>query len=114
IIVKTKSGTKGKPKVSYDFSLNIGENTRFPKFLDGPDYMAWYNKGTEVDNDILLNTGAAEVPFVFSQEMIDAVRNGTNDNPLLGNKVWMGILAGNNSYSLHNDSTINGGTENTL
>lgn len=113
IIVKTKSGTKGKPKVSYDFSYNIGENTRFPKFLDGPDYMAWYNKGTEVDNDILINTGAAPVAFVFSQEMIDAVRNGTNDNPLLGNTDWMGILAGNNSYSQHHAATINGGAENT-
>lgn len=113
ILVKTKSGNQGPAKVSYDFSLNIGQNTRLPKFLDGPDYMSWYNKGIEMDNDALLNIGGTISPYVYSQEMIDAVRDGSNTNPLLGNTDWMGILAGKNSYSQHHAVNLRGGSANT-
>src|SRR5690606_32575942 len=50
ILVKTKTGRKEQAKVSYDFGYSIGQNTRFPEFLNGPDYMSWYNKGIEIDN----------------------------------------------------------------
>lgn len=113
ILVKTKSGVSTPTKVSYDFSYSIGQNTRLPKFLDGPDYMAWYNKGIEMDNDALLNLGQSPIAYVYSQEMIDAVRNGTNTNPLLGNTDWMGLLAGENSYSQHHSATLSGGNNNT-
>src|SRR5690606_3308436 len=113
ILVKTKSGVSTPTKVSYDFSYSIGQNTRLPKFLDGPDYMAWYNKGIEMDNDALLNLGQSPIAYVYSQEMIDAVRNGTNTNPLLGNTDWMGLLAGENSYSQHQTSTLYASNNNT-
>lgn len=113
ILVKTKAGRKEEAKVSYDFGYSIGQNTRFPKFLDGPDYMTWYNKGTELDNDFLLSTGQPVAAMVYTQEMIDAVRNGTNTNPLLGNTDWIGMLTGNNSYSQHHAATISGGANKT-
>lgn len=113
IIVKTKSGKKERARVSYDYNYSLGQNTRFPKFLDGPDYMAWYNKGIEVDNDFLINTSQDPVPYVYSQEMIDAVRNGTNTNPLLGNTDWIGELMGKNSNSHHHAISLSGGSENT-
>jgi len=111
ILIKTKSGGQSAPRITYDASLNIGQNTRFPKFLNGPDYMEWYNKGVEVDNDYLMNTGTDPVPLLYSQELIDAVRNGTNTNPLFGNTDWIGQLMGNNSYSQHHSVTISGGNE---
>lgn len=113
IVVKTKAGNRGRPKISYDFGYNIGQNTRFPKFLDGPDYMTWYNKGTEVDNDYLLHTNQPLVPYIYAQDLIDAVRDGSNTNPLFGNTDWVGKLAGNNSKSQHHSATISGGSENT-
>lgn len=113
IIVKTKSGKIDKAKVSYDFSYSIGQNTRFPKFLNGPDYMAWYNKGIEIDNDFLINSGQDPVPFVYSQELIDAIRNGTNDNPLFGNTDFIGALMNNNSQSQHHAVSLSGGSANT-
>jgi TonB-linked SusC/RagA family outer membrane protein len=113
ILIKTRSGVNAPAKVTYDFSYSIGENTRLPKFLDGPDYMAWYNKGVEMDNDALMNIDQSPVAFPYSQEMIDAVRNGTNENPLLGNTDWMGLLAGNNSYSQHHSATLSGGSNST-
>ncbi|MFD1772249.1 SusC/RagA family TonB-linked outer membrane protein [Sphingobacterium suaedae] len=113
ILVTTRSGKREKTKVSYDYALNVGENTRFPKFLDGPDYMTWYNKGVEVDNDYLLHTNQPQVPLLYSQELIDAVRSGTNTNPLFGNTDWIGMLMDNKSYSQHHSATVSGGSENT-
>ncbi|WP_398454413.1 SusC/RagA family TonB-linked outer membrane protein [Sphingobacterium thalpophilum] len=113
ILVKTKNGKKEQTKVSYDFGYSIGQNTRFPKFLNGPDYMNWYNKGTELDNDFLRNTKQNEVPYIYTQELIDAVQHGTNTNPLFGNTDWIGLLADNNSYSQHHAATISGGASNT-
>ena len=113
IIIKTKSGKIDKAKISYDFSYSIGQNTRFPEFLNGPDYMAWYNKGTEIDNDFLINSGQDPVPFVYSQDLIDALRNGTNDNPLFANTDFIGALLGNNSQSQHHAVSLSGGSANT-
>lgn len=113
IVVKTKAGNRGKAKISYDFGYNIGQNTRFPKFLDGPDYMTWYNKGTEVDNELLENTGQKTVPYLYTQELIDAVRDGSNANPLFGNTDWIGLLLDNKSHSQHHSATLSGGSDNT-
>ena len=113
IVVKTKSGKQSRTKVSYDFSYSLGQNTRFPKFLDGADYMAWYNKGIEVDNDVLVNNNQSPVPYTYSQELIDAVRDGSNTNPLFGNTDWVGELAGRNSQSQHHSVTLSGGANNT-
>lgn len=111
ILITTKRGSTQKPTISYDGSVMVGQNTRFPKFLNGPDYMEWYNKATDVDNDYLMHTGTDPVAKVYSQEQIDALRNGTNTNPLLGNTDWVGELVGKTSLSQHHSVTVNGGTE---
>ncbi|WP_173003064.1 TonB-dependent receptor [Chitinophaga sp. SYP-B3965] len=111
ILVTTKRGKSGKPQISYDGGIQVTSNTRFPKFLNGPDYMTWYNKGIEMDSDYQENIGAGPVPFVYSQEQIDAVRNGTNTNPLLGNTDWVGKLVGNEAISHQHNITVRGGTD---
>lgn len=111
ILITTKRGKNQKPQVSYDGAVTVNSNTRFPKFLNGPDYMQWYNKGTEVDNDYNMNTGADPVPYVYTQEQIDAVKNGTNTNPLLGNTDWLGKLVGREAISQQHSLTVRGGTD---
>lgn len=111
ILVTTKRGKNQKPVITYDGSMTFNTNTRFPRFLNGPDYMEWYNRGTDMDNDYLAHTGADPVPYVYSQEQIDAVRNGTNTNPLLGNTDWIGELLGNTSMTQHHNISVRGGTE---
>src|SRR5690606_34522843 len=103
ILITTKKGATGAPKFTYTGTYNIGQNTRFPEFLNGPDYMEWYNKGVEVDNDYLINNGIDPVPYLYAQEWIDDLRNGTNTNPLFGDTDWIGMLVGRNSHS-HNHS----------
>ncbi|MCK7558386.1 hypothetical protein MKQ70_26635 [Chitinophaga sedimenti] len=97
--------------VSYNGAVTRNENTRFPKFLDGPDYMQWYNKGTDMDNDYREHTGAGPTPYTYTQEQIDAVRNGTNTNPMLGNTDWLGLLLDNKAYSQQHNVEVRGGTD---
>jgi len=111
ILITTKRGKNQRPTVTYDGALTVNQNTRFPKFLNGPDYMEWYNKGTEMDNEYNIHTNTNPVPLVYTQEQIDAVRNGTNTNPLLGNTDWVGMLLDNNSLSQQHSVGIRGGTD---
>lgn len=111
ILITTKRGKNQKPQVSYDGSITVNSNTRFPKFLNGPDYMKWYNKGTDLDNDYLDHTGASPVPYTYSQKQIDEVRNGTNTNPLLGNTDWVDMLVGKTSLTQNHSISVRGGTD---
>ncbi|MFT3824359.1 MAG: TonB-dependent receptor [Chitinophagaceae bacterium] len=111
ILITTKRGKNQKPVISYDGAFTSNSNTRFPKFLNGPDYMQWYNKGIEMDNDYLAHTDGNPVPTVYTQEQIDAVRNGTNTNPLLGNTDWIGMLVDNRAVSQQHSITVRGGSD---
>lgn len=111
ILITTKRGKNQKPVISYDGAVTMNTNTRFPKFLNGPDYMSWYNKGTDMDNDYLAHTDANPVPYVYTQEQIDAVRNGTNTNPLLGNTDWVGQMVDHRAVSQQHTVTVRGGTD---
>ncbi|MEX6686494.1 TonB-dependent receptor [Danxiaibacter flavus] len=111
ILITTKRGKTQKATVTYDGGVTLSQNTRFPKFLNGPDYMTWYNKGTDMDNDYLSHTGADPVPYVYTQDQIDAVKNGTNTNPLLGNTDWIGQLIGRNAMSQQHNISVRGGTD---
>ncbi|WP_315817105.1 hypothetical protein [Paraflavitalea speifideaquila] len=111
ILITTKRGKSGKPVVSYDGAITVSQNTRFPKFLNGPDYMEWYNKGIDMDNDYNDHTGASLQPYVYTQKQIDDLRNGTNTNPLLGNTDWLDQLVGREAISQQHAVTIRGGTD---
>ncbi len=111
ILVTTKRGKSMAPKVSYDGAVMQNSNTRFPKFLDGPDYMDWFSRAETLDNDYRMNVGMDPSPLTYNQQQIDALRNGTNTNPLFGNTDWVGELLGKKSYSQSHGITVRGGSE---
>jgi len=65
ILITTKKGKANDTKINYEGSFQLGQNTRFPEFLDAVDYMLWYNKGTDMDNDYLLHQNQDPVPYVY-------------------------------------------------
>lgn len=82
ILVKTRRGnTNDDVKISYTNGFSISNNTRFPKFLNGPDYAKWHNRARELDGA----TG------YFSESDIDKIKNGDPDG-LLGNTDWLDLL----------------------
>ncbi len=50
ILITTKGGSEGAPKIQYDYSYTVTENTAMPEMLNAPDYMYWHNKAREMDN----------------------------------------------------------------
>lgn len=111
ILITTKRGKNQRAIVSYDGAVTQNTNTRFPKFLNGPDYMTWYNKGTDMDNDYLSHTFANPVPYIYTKKQIDDVRSGRNKNPLLGNTDWVGEMVDRRAVSQQHTVTVRGGTD---
>lgn len=97
VLVTTKRGKIGAPKITYSGSVGASFNANFPEFLDGPSYAYWYNRALELDG---------KEP-IFSQQDVDNMIAGTNG---WGNTNWIAETFGtgvNNQHSV----TASGGTE---
>ncbi|NDV69697.1 TonB-dependent receptor [Dysgonomonas sp. 25] len=99
IIITTKSGKKGESKITYDGSFGISKNANFPKFLNGPEYAYYYNRGLELDG------GQA----IFTQQHIDMMTNG-DDSDGWANTNWINKVFGTGHNQQHN-ITLTGGAE---
>ncbi len=97
VLVTTKRGKIGAPKITYNGSVGASFNTNFPEFLDGPGYAYWYNRALEMDG---------KQP-IFSKQDVANMIAGTNG---WGNTNWIEETFGtgiNNQHSV----TASGGTE---
>lgn len=111
ILVTTKRGKTQQPRISYDGAVMVNSNTRFPEFLNGPDYMEWFSRAEEMDNEYRISTDQDPNPLTYNKAQINALRNGTNTNPLLGNTDWVGELLGKKSTSQSHGITVSGGSD---
>jgi TonB-linked SusC/RagA family outer membrane protein len=103
ILVTTKKGTIQKPTLTYNSSISISQNTRFPKFLDGPGYTYWYNKAEELD-------GVPESSRRFTADEIDRITNG-DPQGVYANTDWFDLLFDNHKPTYSNIVTYSGGTD---
>lgn len=97
IIVTTKRGKEGKLSIGYNGSTGISQNANQIKWLDGPGYAYWYNKGRELDGDLP----------VFTSEQVEKMKAGVDG---WGNTNWYEKVFGIGSTMNHNLSAT-GGTE---
>ncbi len=110
IIVTTKTGQKGKPKVSYDGQYGISVNANFPKFMNGPEYAYYYNMADYMDK---LASGTVknrqDYTPIFTKANIEAMLNG---DPSDGwdNVDYIDKVFGTGTNMKHNVS-LQGGTE---
>ena len=77
IIVTTKKGSSGKPKITYNATLGASMNANFPEFMDGPQFAYYYNVAQMMDQ---LSSGAIAsekdyVPY-FTKEQVEMMTNG--------------------------------------
>lgn len=49
ILITTKRGAQGRDNISYAGTVTFSTPTTLPKFLNGLEYMQWYNKARELD-----------------------------------------------------------------
>jgi TonB-dependent starch-binding outer membrane protein SusC len=100
ILVTTKSGKDGKIKVDINSSMGWSSPTILPKLLSGVDYMLAINERQ-------VTAGRAAT---YSQNVIDAVANGTADPDYFGGADWMKELFQTGKFS-NQYLSVSGGNE---
>jgi TonB-linked SusC/RagA family outer membrane protein len=101
LLIQTKRGQIGKPRVTLKADFGISNPTQLPSFVDGPTYMEVMNEAHRLSG----NLGQ-----MHSDEAIAATRNGT-DPDLFPNVNWLREVTRRNVPNGRVTLDINGGTE---
>lgn len=100
VLIKTKSGKAGKPKINFRYYEGISRFTTMPEFADGVTYM-------RMSNEALTNRGAAPI---YSEERIRLTEEGS-DPYLYPNVDWIKAIYSDWGSQRRGNLNINGGYE---
>lgn len=100
ILVTTKRGSQQKPLITYSGKIAYNQNTNYPKFLNGPDFIKYYNQALELDG----------LEPLFSEEIYDKVVNGDPEGKYKDTN-WFDELMKSGTTSHHHNINVNGGNE---
>ncbi len=112
IIITTKKGNVGKPKITYSATLGASMNANFPEFMDGPEFAYYYNVAQMMDQ--LASGAIANESEYIPHFTSDQVALMLNDDPTDGwdNVNYIDKVFGTGFTQKHN-ITVQGGTEKT-
>lgn len=99
ILVTTKSGSEGKPKLTYDGSVTFTKNTAMPELLNASDYIGWHNKARELDGLDPLWT--------------DATIQKMKEDGIYGETDWLDLLFKNHGFTHQHNISATGGNART-
>jgi len=102
ILVTTKRGLIQRPKITYSGKISYNQNTQFPKFLNGPDYIRWYNRALEMDG----------IEPIFTQELYNKSLNGDPEGKVSDTN-WFNEIMKPGAYSSNHNINVSGGNERT-
>lgn len=102
ILVTTKKGKIGKPRVSLRYETSINSNTQLPEFADPIKYMRLANEA--------VRSRTPENPAPYSQERILATQQGLNKN-VFPSTDWYNELLSDFGLSQRVNFNVNGGGE---
>ena len=100
ILVQTKRGQLGKPRIVVKADYGVSNPTQLPDFVDGAKYM-------EVSNAARILSGFEPS---FSEEQINNTRNQT-DPDLFPDVNWLKAVTRDNAPSMRASLDVNGGTD---
>lgn len=100
VLVTTRRGTMGKPKLSYDNQFTFTSFTSYPDFLNSAQRATVLNEG-------LLNAGQA--PF-FTEEEVEAFRTGS-DPINYPDTDWKALMFNDYGFQQRHNLNLNGGSE---
>lgn len=111
IIITTRRGAPGNTRITYNASIGASMNANFPRFMDGPQFIYYYNVARMMDQlaNGEITSEDQYVPY-FTKENLDAVNNG---DPTDGwdNVDYIRMVFGTGLTQKHN-VTVQGGTDN--
>jgi TonB-linked SusC/RagA family outer membrane protein len=100
ILIKTKTGKEGKPKISFDYNQGITTFTKVPEMTDGVTYMELANEA---------RTTRGQTP-IYSQDYINKTK--TREDPLVYPNVnWMNEVFNKWGSNKRAGININGGAQ---
>ncbi len=110
IIITTKKGSAGKPKITYNATFGASMNANFPEFMDAPQFAYYYNVADMMDamarGDI---TSPEEYTPYFTSEQVKLMTNGDPtdgwDNVNYIDKVFK------TGFTQKHNVTVSGGNE---
>ena len=77
IIITTKKGQSGKPKITYNATFGASMNANFPEFMDGPEFAYYYNVADMMD---AMARGEIQSPDqyqpYFTSQQVEMMTNG--------------------------------------
>lgn len=100
IVVTTRRGKAGPPKVDFSANYGINQPTQLPKFLDSYNHATLYNEA-------LSNDGKAPQ---YSEEVLQKYKDGS-DPIKYPNTDWVGLLFRPSSPTQRYNLNINGGND---
>lgn len=100
ILVTTKKGKTGKPKVTYSYNQGFAKATRFPEMADAATYATMMNELAEYRGN----------SDIYTAEEIQKFRDGS-DPWLYPNTDWFDVIMKNLSPQHKQNLTISGGTD---
>lgn len=103
IIIQTKKGKSGKTNINAQIDYGVTEFTKLPRFADGVTYL-------EVSNEAYKSSNPNDPLPRYSQERIDATRNGT-DPDLAPNVDWFDVIFNKHGNNRRVRVNANGGSE---
>ena len=105
ILITTRKGQQGKPRLSYSGNIAIQSPTALPHYLNSAQYCEMYNEALKND---AYTKGTTYVPR-FTEEDIERYRDGT-DPIMHPNTDWVGKFLRNTSMRTQHNFHISGGT----
>lgn len=102
IIIETKKGIAGKPKVNVQYNQGITKFTQVPEFADGPTYL-------RMANEAYANSNPGRMPL-YSDEKIYNTENGI-DPDLNPNVNWFNEMFNSHGENRRVNANMNGGTD---
>jgi TonB-linked SusC/RagA family outer membrane protein len=102
ILINTKKGKEGKPKINVQYSQGITQFTRLPQFVDGVTYM-------RIANEARQNSNPTALPY-YTAEAIQATHAQT-DPDLYPDINWFGELFNKTGSNRRVNFNASGGSE---
>lgn len=99
LLITTKKGVKGKPKITYNGSVGVQNFTSYPKMVNAAQY-------AELTDEDAINRGN---PPVYGPEKLQKFKEGIEDG--YKSYDWADILTRNNAPQTQHNLNISGGSE---
>lgn len=100
VLITTRRGSIQKPQITVSSEVAYHQNTDFPKFLNGPDYVKYYNKARELDG----------LTPEYSEDLYNKLVNG-DPKGKVANTDWFKEIMKNGAFTHHHNVKVTGGTE---